>query len=153
MNVIEEHSVKIKKPQRPHNPSQQPHSVSPEKHSTAMGIRGRLFLGFFALIVPMLVVMVIFLFKISMIESFTTKLVDVIVPTEGLSITLDTHIYETEIAAYEWLLTGNPIVKSDYTATWNEIMKIQDQMTDLSSKWTNKDYMRRWDTLKGLYTP
>lgn len=119
----------------------------------ALGIRGRLFLGFSLLIVPIIIITILFLFKINAIEVFSRNLTEVIVPTQKLVGTLDTHIYETEIVEYEWLLAGDNQSKTQFSKLWKAIKQSQDEMTAISSKWTNRSLVQRWEDIQALYTP
>src|SRR5947209_7261823 len=91
----------------------------------SFGIRSHLLLGFMLLVVPILFVIGVLLFKINSVENFTDMLVKVELPTQAASTELDTELYESQLAVYNWLLTKNPQFKIEYEKTWQNINNSQ----------------------------
>ena len=116
----------------------------------SLNIRGMLFLGFSLLIIPMILGIVLLLFKVHDIEEFTHKMSKVIVPTQAITAKLDTKIYETQVATYKWLLTQDPSFKSDLSMSWEGIIRSQ-QVLDNLTQHHGQVFKKDWDALKELY--
>lgn len=119
----------------------------------SLGIKGRLFLGFSCLVIPILMVILLFLFKIHSIEIFTKRLSQFIMPTLVLTSTLDAQIYETELVGYDWVYTQNPELKKRFSQIWDSIKETQNQMNYLVPQNQNQKFLERWEMLKKLYQP
>lgn len=117
----------------------------------SLGIRGRLFLGFALLVLPILIVIFVFLIKINEIEVFSRRMVDVILPTQTITSSLDAQLYETQLAAYKWLLLQDPEEKANWQRIWDDVKQSQDEMKDLASQNDNKEFMAHWENLNALY--
>lgn len=118
----------------------------------ALGIHGRLILAFSLLIIPVLIVLVVFLTKINSIEFTTKKLSEVIVPIYRITTSLDSQIYETQIATYEWVLTKHPLTKADFNHYWEVIKNLQNEMKGLESKLSSAESIKKWNALKSYYS-
>lgn len=117
----------------------------------SLGIRGRLFLGFTLLMIPILIMIVLFLLRINAIESFAKNLSSVIVPTEAITSDLDAQIYEASLASHDWLITQDAADKDHFDKAWETIKRSQNQMQELIPLNTNHHFVQRWETLITLY--
>lgn len=117
-----------------------------------LSIRGRLFLGFSILVVPLVIIMILFLIKINDIETYIKKRSEILIPILVLSSKMDAQIYETQALVYEWILTGRPEQKTKFAETWNVIKNTQSDMAELLGKSQNQHIMTHWKTLLPLYT-
>src|SRR5579862_3946118 len=115
------------------------------------GIRGRLFIGFTLLVIPILIIVLLLLYKINIVENYTTSLVNVGLPTQNYSATLDAEIYETQLNLYTWLLTGDQNAKNDIERGWKDIAQTQNYMNNSSKHWENNIYLQNWITLNSQF--
>lgn len=117
----------------------------------SLGILGRLLFGFTLLVIPILTVTILVLLENNSTETTLKVLEKVVLPTHEIVNTLDTSIYETQLAVYEWLLNGNTDSKIKFTKRWDTIKQRQNQLNNFEPYWSDKDLIRRWDELKVLY--
>jgi methyl-accepting chemotaxis protein len=122
-----------------------------EGKTGTLNIRNRLFIGFLLLSIPILIVMMVTLTRVSGLQDFAQNLLLVELPVQNSSSQLDTELYETQLSLFNWLLTNDPQAKKQFTRGWQEIQVAQENMDILAAKWANNEYTKIWDELKPFY--
>jgi methyl-accepting chemotaxis protein len=113
-----------------------------------MNIRNRLILGFAALTFVLAVAVSTTLWKVSGVESDTTRIVQLRVPTAFASSGMVTDINASLATLRGWMLTGNEDFKTQRAAVWADIHKIRAEMDRLSASWTNPKNVEVWSEFK-----
>lgn len=119
----------------------------------SLGIRKRLFLGFFLLATPIFLGVFLFLYEINKVEKFTEQMSTVLVPTRTITANMGSLLIKSQLLSYEWLLTGNESTKSDLLEIWKELKDTQAKMVVMESKWGNKELIAKWAELRELLIP
>lgn len=116
-----------------------------------LSIRGRLFIGFLVLVLPIISLNAFFLYKVNYVESFTTRLLNVILPTQDVANTLDSQLYLSKIATYKWYLNEDPAAKNDFFTILDDINASLSKMNTYSTRWIVPELISRWTKLKPYY--
>ncbi|MFT4059734.1 MAG: methyl-accepting chemotaxis protein [Legionella sp.] len=111
-------------------------------------LRSRLFLGFMVLSLPLLILIMLLLPRISNIIYVSTK-----IQVMNLPDILDTQIYQARDTVSNWILTGNPQNKIRFARIWEEITQTKQVWQDALTKLGNPEILGRWEHLWQLYDP
>ncbi len=114
----------------------------------ALNIRTRLFLGFMALCLPIIILLIVFLLKASNITHLSEEISKVNIPS-----TLDTQIIETRSMLYFWALTGSPEAKANFMQKWEDIKRSIHTTDETMKNSSNEDLLKLWKRVKSLYGP
>lgn len=114
-------------------------------------IRGRLFLGFAAFVLPLLIVMIVIVGRVGGVQKYALHLTDTTIPTLVTATTLDANIFGVQANLYDYLLSGNENAKKEFNFTWEDINRSKVALDALSSKWASKDVIDYWNKLKTHY--
>jgi methyl-accepting chemotaxis protein len=115
-----------------------------------LNIRTRLILGFAALSLALAAAVGTTLWKVAGIQSQTTRVVELRVPTAFASSGLVNNINASLAALRGWMLTGNSDFKTGRAAVWADIHRIRAEMDRLSASWTNPDNVAKWTEFKAV---
>ena len=108
----------------------------------------RIYAGCFAIVLILVVSASITLMEIKDIETRTTRVNDLRVPTSEASQSISRDIYASLAALRGWMLTGNAGFKGERAAIWQNIEKTSGEMDYLSKNWTNPDNLVAWESFK-----
>jgi methyl-accepting chemotaxis protein len=130
------------------NPKNSPQltSVSPNSIST-LGIRGRLFAGFGAIVITLVIAMVIILIKITTIEKISNEVYQFYLPSYDAYIDLNGQLYASQSWLQGYLLTHDPVFKQEFANSWNIIDGSQTSLDKFSKSWKS-DILNRWNLTK-----
>lgn len=109
-------------------------------------IRNRLYLGFMTLSIPLLIVIVIFLLKISDIAQLSEKMGKVY----SLPANLDAEIFETRDYLYLWAISGDPTAKLNFEKTWQQVYALTKKADDVINIVNNNQVSSEWKHFKEL---
>lgn len=114
-------------------------------------IRGRLFLGFAVFVLPLLIVMMIIVSRVGGVQNYATHLTSITLPTLVTASTLDTNIFGSQAALFDYLISGNEASKKDFELTWENINRSRGILDPLSLQWSAQDVVAYWNKLKTFY--
>lgn len=118
-------------------------------HSFSLSIRGRLWLGFFIIIVTLLVMVSITLNIIVTTKKITEQTLQIDLPSYDNAFNLGMAIYNTDSKIHKWLLSNNSDIKKEADASFSYIFPLQQNIDHLSNKWINTTAINYWKMLKG----
>ncbi len=113
-------------------------------------IKGRLTLGFVAIISLLVLAVGITALKVNQIGDGMSRMVDIRVPTANASSSMVNNINASLASLRGWMLTGNPIFKEERDLVWQDIGKTTSKMDQLSEHWTNPANLEKWADFKNI---
>lgn len=113
-------------------------------------IKGRLTLGFVAIIALLVLAVGITTLKVNQIGDGMSRIVDVRVPTANASSSMVNNINASLASLRGWMLTGNPKFKQERGLVWQNISKTTAKMDQLSANWTNPANLEKWADFKNI---
>lgn len=127
--------------------------MKPQQTHTAViskGIRGRLFMGFGAVIGIIIIAISLILYKMTVVESFSTTVIETDLPTHDTFYDLTIQIYQSQLALSNWLLTHDANNQTLFANTWKITDKKIETINLYSDNWSNKDDVNKWQNIKLL---
>src|SRR5437762_11052468 len=88
--------------------STKPISPQSNESSNSLGIRGRMFVGFGAIVLTLLIAMIIILMKITSVERVSEVVYQSSLPTYEAYLTVNGKLYDSQAALEGFLLTHDP---------------------------------------------
>ncbi len=115
-----------------------------------INIRTRLILGFAALCLILAIAVGTTLWKVSAIDTVNSRVIGLRVPTAFASTGMVNAINSSLASLRGWMLTGNPVFKTQRSAVWADIASLRGEMDVLSSNWTNPANVEKWSNFKAI---
>jgi len=116
----------------------------------SLNIRGRLNVGFGAMVVLLATVVIVTVWQVSSISAINNRVVHLRMPTAEASQGMVNGINGSLAALRGWMITGNPAFKTGRKAVWDEIARIRADMDKLSSNWTVPANVQKWTEFKAV---
>lgn len=116
----------------------------------SLSIRGRLIVGFSAMIVIIIIAAGITLGKVNTVKTHATQLLAIDMPTYDTITDLYIHIYQLQIVLYDLLLTHDQKYAVESTKILAIINNLQVKMDSLLKNWTGTDVAKYWQETKVL---
>jgi len=113
-----------------------------------MNIRGRLILGFSVVTAILVIAIGTTVWKVERIDVRSERISQLRVPTSATSLGLVNAVNSSLASLRGWMLTGNPIFKTERAAVWAEIDDLRSDMDNYSQNWTNPDNVAKWNAMK-----
>lgn len=118
----------------------------------SLSIRGRLFLGFGLLMVPLIVIMVITLFKVNASENSADRLINIGIPSVAALANVDIQIQNAGETALDMTITdNNALLAPRYKQNWMDINENTKVLDELSPKWKNQAVVKGWEEIRSSY--
>lgn len=115
----------------------------------SLGIRGRLFIGFGAILFILIIAISFVLIKITVAENSAEKVINSDLPAYSTFLDLNGGIYESQAALSAFLLTHDPEFKTQFTRAINTIKRSVTDLDALSRGWETS-YKSNWDASKSM---
>lgn len=115
-----------------------------------MRIRKRLFFGFGATCLILVIVIGTTMTQLKNINQEITHIDHLRVPTSATSSALVTDIYASLLSLKDWIFTGDEKYKDTRSQKWENIYLLKGKMDVLSREWTNPDNQKTWGKFKAL---
>jgi methyl-accepting chemotaxis protein len=122
--------------------------VVSNKRGFIFTVRTRMVIGFLALGVPLLILILLLLPKVDAVVTINQQ-----IRIENLPQTLDTGIYETLDILDHWIMTQNPEEKTNFEHLWTEINNVRDQWDSGLTAIGDPKLLQNWTKLQQLYEP
>ncbi|MGM9451987.1 methyl-accepting chemotaxis protein [Legionella bozemanae] len=119
-----------------------------KKQGFVITIGARLLIGFMALSLPLLILIMLLLPKVNDVIELTHT-----IHSENLPPILDSQIYQAQDILEHWAMTGDPKDKVYFAHIWNEITHVRDQWDRVISKLDDPKLQHEWSKLQELYLP
>jgi len=113
-----------------------------------MNIRSRLYLGFSALTLLLVLIVSITIYQLNYINQQTHRIDELRVPTATASSALVKNIYASLASLRGYILTGDEIFKTQLADEWTEIDALQADMDTLSTHWSKPENIQNWNDFK-----
>jgi methyl-accepting chemotaxis protein len=118
------------------------------KRGFIVTIRTRMMIGFLALSVPLLILMLLLLPKVDAVININQQ-----IRSQNLPQVLDTGVYETLEILDHWIMTGDPDDKTNFERLWAGINDVRDQWDSGLTALGDPKILRDWTKLQQLYEP
>ncbi len=118
--------------------------------SVTRGIRGRLFIGFGAIILIMLLAIIVILYKVTITENASSQVVEVELPTHNAFYDLTIQIYESQRSLVNMVITKNVNIKTRFDASWKLTDKKIQTIDSYAKSWNDQVYLTKWHEVKVL---
>ncbi|TAK72831.1 MAG: methyl-accepting chemotaxis protein [Gammaproteobacteria bacterium] len=112
-------------------------------------VRGRLFAGFFAIILLLLIAIIIVLCKIVFAETLAERVIQTELPAYNAFLDLNGQIYQSQASLNNYLLAHDEKYKDDFSRAWQNINRVQLALDVFSPAWTS-DSQAKWIEAKSL---
>lgn len=122
--------------------------TSTKKQGFVITIGARLLIGFMALSLPLLILIILLLPKVNDVIELTHK-----IHSKNLPPILDSQIYQAQDILEHWAMTGDPKDKVYVAHIWNEITHVRDQWDRVIRKLDDPKLRHEWSKLQELYLP
>lgn len=113
-----------------------------------MNIRSRLYLGFSALTLLLVLIVSITIYQLNYINQQTHRIDELRVPTATASSALVKNIYASLASLRGYILTGDETFKTQLADEWTEIDALQADMDTLSTHWSKPENIQNWNDFK-----
>jgi methyl-accepting chemotaxis protein len=117
---------------------------------TSLNIRGRLNLGFAAMLLLLATLVGVTLYQVSSVSQRNDRIVQLRVPTAAASANMVNGINASLAALRGYMITGNQGFKKERHAIWAEIDGFRADMDKLSASWTNPANVAKWTEFKAI---
>lgn len=118
------------------------------KIQTQLKIRGRLIVGFAVVSMVLTAAVGTTIYKVGEIKDATNRIVELRMPTSAASAKMINDINASLASLRGWMLTGNPVFKTERAIAWTDISALRDKMDGLSKAWTNPENVAQWTAFK-----
>ncbi|HAT4482021.1 TPA: hypothetical protein I9282_002870 [Legionella pneumophila] len=118
------------------------------KRSFVITMGARLVIGFMALSLPLLILIMLLLPRVNCVITLTHK-----IHRENLPPILDSQIYQAQDILEHWAMTGDPKDKVYFAHIWNEINRVRGQWDRVMRQLDNPKLQHEWGKLQELYVP
>ncbi|MCW8399462.1 hypothetical protein OQJ26_11740 [Legionella sp. PATHC038] len=118
------------------------------KRSFVITMGARLVIGFMALSLPLLILIMLLLPRVNCVIALTHK-----IHRENLPPILDSQIYQAQDILEHWAMTGDPKDKVYFAHIWNEINRVRGQWDRVMRQLDNPKLQHEWGKLQELYVP
>jgi len=115
-----------------------------------IGIRGHLFLGFAIKAILLVLAIMIILVKVTAIENITEETIDVDMATHEATFELALQLTQAQSILRGWILIHDPLYKTEFTKTWENIKGLRQKLDNLSEKWSGD--VQQWHNVDKLLT-
>lgn len=117
-----------------------------KKRGLVITVGARLVIGFMALSLPLLILIMLLLPKVNCVIELTHK-----IHNENLPPILDSQIYQAQDILEHWAMTGDPKDKVYFAHIWNEITHVRDQWDRVMRQLDDPKLQHEWGKLQELY--
>jgi methyl-accepting chemotaxis protein len=117
-----------------------------DKRSFGLTVGARLLSGFLALCLPLLLLIIFLIPKVSSIVSLSHK-----INIQSIPQLLDAQTLQTQDALEQWIITGDPKNKEDFINIWDEINDDRSRWDQLIHSLGNPKLQQDWDKLQDLF--
>lgn len=135
-------------------PSQKPGapftSLPAGQAKKTLGIRGRMFFSFLAIVLILSGAIGLILVKITEAKQFAERVVNYDYPANAASYDLAIQMNLTIAATQGWMLTRDKRFKTEFTHAWNNISGIISLLDDYSKLFKNETFFKNWQQVKLL---
>src|SRR5580700_8339527 len=100
--------------------------------SVTKGIRGRLFLGFGAIILILAFAISFILYKVTITENLSRQVLEIDLSTHDTFYDLTLQIYQSQLFLSNWILTRDKSKQDNFNKSW----KITDQKIDIINSYS-----------------
>ncbi len=117
--------------------------------TSSLGIRGRLLLGFGAILFILVLAIGAVLTKITSAKHSAEEVTHNYLPTYAAYLDLNGQLYQSKSTLNSWLLTGDPALKRDFAFAWSNIDRAMGILNHYSSTW-DPAYQQKWQEIVPL---
>ncbi len=110
----------------------------------------RLAAGFSLIVILLVTAVLVTLWEVKIINTATTRIQELRMPTASASANLTTDIEASLAALRGWMLTGNEKFRTERAGVWRAIEKTKRKIDALSEKWTDQKNIEAWQELKKI---
>ncbi|CAM4487966.1 MAG: hypothetical protein LEGION0403_FIIPPAGN_00398 [Legionella sp.] len=121
-------------------------NANANKRGFVITIRARLFMGFMALGLPLLFLIIFLIPKVHTIIALNDK-----IGKESLPQTLDTQILQAQDTLEVWVMTGDIKDREHFQHLWEEINSVRNLWDTTIHSLDNPQLRKQWDRLQELY--
>ncbi|WP_392536699.1 methyl-accepting chemotaxis protein [Legionella sp. 227] len=118
------------------------------KRGFVITVGARLVIGFMALSLPLLILIMLLIPKVNCVIELTDK-----IHSENLPPILDSQIYQAQDILEHWAMTGDPKDKVYFAHLWNEINHVRGQWDRVMRQLDDPKLQHEWAKLQELYVP
>lgn len=115
-----------------------------------LSIRKRIFMGFSAIAIILIIAISIILIKVSYVKEFAQEITVNDLPSFDAYIDLNGSIYKTQLALYGWLLTHDEKYKKFRQEAWDTINERSSSITKYSNNSKDDHYTEYWNQASPL---
>lgn len=124
-------------------------------HNNFLGIRGRLYVGFGAIILLMLISIIMVFIEITMIEEIANSIITVDIPLQKEVSDLESKITDFERSLLYYTVSHDAKLKPNVTNFWQDISVLQNNIDEYATHDANqsineKKYFKDWQQMKSL---
>lgn len=130
--------------------SKNSNDLTPTIKTTTLGIRGRLFIGFGAILAVFFISIIINLLIITTTKHSTENVVDYDLPLFNSIYNLGEQLYRYQSSLRGWVTTGDVSLKKQMQQTLNIINRTETDVDKLSNSLTNANFDQHWQQIKLL---
>ncbi|HHF7374878.1 methyl-accepting chemotaxis protein [Legionella bozemanae] len=116
------------------------------KRGFVITVRARLLIGFMALSLPLILLIIFLIPKVHSIVQLSHK-----ISYESLPQVLDSQILQTQDTLEQWAMTGDSKSKEAFEHLWNEINESRNQWDQAMHSLGDQQLRQEWDRLQDLY--
>lgn len=117
-----------------------------DKQGFVVTLRARLFIGFMALSLPVLLLTTFLIPKVDSIAALSHK-----IRIQSIAQILDSQILQTQDTLEAWAMNGESKTKEHFVNLWNEINLTRSQWNDAIHSLDNSELRYQWDRIQDLY--
>jgi len=113
--------------------------------ATSISIRNRIFLGFTAIALILIVAIAIILAKVVYVKNFAMQIASQDLPTFDSYVDLNANLYKTQTMLYSWLSTHDAAYKTERKNTWQTINSSLAIIKKYEKMSNNQEYINTWN--------
>ncbi|TAK72830.1 MAG: methyl-accepting chemotaxis protein [Gammaproteobacteria bacterium] len=119
--------------------------------TSSLGIRGRLVIGFGAVLLILIIAISMVLIKVTISKRFAEEVLEVHIPSVEACFVLNGQIYQSVASLHGWVLTHHPQFKSDLMVSWKNIVRAEEALDNFTNDehWSSED-RQKWQEAKAL---
>jgi methyl-accepting chemotaxis protein len=92
------------------------------------------------------------LFYITSTERTAIHTIKVELPIYDNLTDLARYIFQTELTLHEWVRTGNPTIKEEFTNNWESIKELKTHFDEVAKNLHDSDFTNNWSIISSLLT-
>lgn len=115
---------------------------------SALGIRGRLFIGFGILTAIFIISIIINLIIVTTSKNSAERVINNDLPTFDAFLNLGADVYRSQAALRGWVINDNPDFKKEYDNSFIILSNRERDLDNLSKGWMNTEMLNNWQQIK-----